>query len=404
MLYDVYWGSRQREVGWTMGSFGRWSSDRTTRPGLADLALPDLDPSLRTDVAVMPAGRVLRAGDRVVVTGATGFVGSAVARALQARGADVVAMVEPGADDRNLRDLDAHRATVDIRDAEGVRAAVKGARFVFHLAAVYRFWARDRRVFREVNVGGTINVLDAVRAEGVERLVYTSTVGVLGPHGTDRGMAANEGSYADLGHLFGDYKRTKYVAEHEVLRAAGQGLDVSLVLPTFPLGPGDLAPTPTGKLVLDFLNGRMPAFVDTAMNVVHVDDVALGHVAALERGTTGRSYILGGENLSMRDVLAELAGCTGLPMPRLRIPRTVAVSIGLASQLVQAGLLRREPAVPLEAARTSTRPMLFDDQRARAELGHASRPARAAVEDSARWFVDGGYVSTDRRVAIRWRG
>jgi dihydroflavonol-4-reductase len=313
-------------------------------------------------------------------------------------------MVEPGADDRNLRGLDAHRSTVDIRDADGVRAAVKGARFVFHLAAVYRFWARDRRVFREVNVGGTINIVNAVRAEGVERLVYTSTVGVLGLNGTDRGTPADEASYADLAHLFGEYKRTKYVAEHEVLRAAAQGLDVSLVLPTFPLGPGDLAPTPTGKLVLDFLNGRMPAFVDTAMNVVHVDDLALGHVAALERGTPGRSYILGGENLSMRDVLAELAGCTGLPMPRLRVPRTLAVSIGLASEIVQGGLLRRQPAVPLEAARTSTRPMIFDDRRARAELGYAPRPASAAIEDSARWFVGGGYVSADRRVAIRWRG
>jgi dihydroflavonol-4-reductase len=400
VLHDVYGGIRLLgEVGWTMGSVGRRSGERTTRPRLADL-----NPSFRTEFVVMPADRVLGAGDRVVVTGATGFVGSAVVRALQARGADVVAMVEPGADDRNLRDLDAHRLTVDIRDAEGVRAAVTGARFVFHLAAVYRFWARDRQVFREVNVGGTIHILDAVRAEGIERLVYTSTVGVLGLNGTDRGMPANEGSYADLGHLFGDYKRTKYVAEHEVLRAAAQGLDVSLVLPTFPLGPGDLAPTPTGKLVLDFLNGRVPAFVDTAMNVVHVDDVALGHVAALERGMPGRSYILGGENLSMRDLLAELAGCTGLPMPRLRIPRTLAVSIGLASQIVQAGLLRRQPAVPLEAARTSTRPMIFDDQRARAELGHASRPARAAIEDSAHWFVDGGYVSAGRRAAIRWRG
>ena len=373
-------------------------------PRLSFPAAPGLNASVRTDFAVMPADRVLSAGDRVVVTGATGFVGSAVARALQARGADLVAMMEPGADDRNLRDLDAHRLTVDIRDAEGVRAAVMGARFVFHLAAAYRFWARNRQVFGEVNVGGTINVLDAVRAEGVERLVYTSTVGVLGLHGTDRAMPADEASYADLAHLFGDYKRTKYVAEHEVLRAAAQGLDVSLVLPTFPLGPGDLAPTPTGKLVLDFLNGRMPAFVDTAMNVVHVDDVALGHVAALERGSPGRSYILGGENLSMRDLLAELAGCTGLPMPRLRVPHTLAVSIGLASQIVQAGLLRREPAVPLEAARTSIRPMIFDDRRARAELGHTSRPAGAAIEDSAHWFVDGGYVSANRRVAIRWRG
>ena len=271
---------------------------------------------------------------------------------------------------------------------------------MFHLAAIYRFWARDPRIFYDVNVGGTLNVLDAAAAAGCERLVYTSTVGVLGLGGT---KPADETCYADVSHLFGYYKRSKYVAEHEVLRAAAEGLDVCLVLPTFPLGPGDLAPTPTGKLVVDFLNGRMPGFVDTTLNVTHVDDLALGHLAALERGRRGRSYILGGENLSMRAILQSLASCSGLPMPRLEVPRRLALTAGLASDLIEGRLLRREPRVPLEAARMSATRMTFSDARARAEIGHASRPASEAIEESARWFADHGYVAAGRRAAIRWR-
>ncbi len=342
-------------------------------------------------------------GDRVVITGASGFIGSAVARAVQARGAEVVALVEPGADDRNLESIDAERIVADIRDDSAVLAACKGARFVFHLAAVYRFWARDPRIFYDVNIGGTLSVLDAVRAAGCERLVFTSTVGVLGLGQTKHGQLADETSRADISHLFGHYKRSKFVAEHEVLRAAAEGLDVCIVLPTFPLGPGDLGPTPTGKVVLDFLNGRLPAFADTAMNVVHVDDLALGHLAALERGSRGRSYILGGENLSMRAILQALARYSGLPVPRLEIPRRLAITAGMASDLVEGRLLRREPHVPLEAARMSATRMVFSDERARTEIGHTSRPAREAIEESARWFADHGYVPADRRAAIRWQ-
>jgi dihydroflavonol-4-reductase len=348
--------------------------------------------------------RNIEPGDRVVVTGASGFIGSAVTRALHARGAEVVAVVEPGADDRNLRGLRAERAVLDIRDAAAVRAACAGARFVFHLAAVYRFWARDPRIFYDVNVGGTLNVLDAVSAAGCERLVFTSTVGVLGLDGTKHGRLADETCRPDLAHLFGHYKRSKFIAEHEVLRAAAGGLDVCLVLPTFPLGPGDVGPTPTGKVVLDFLNGKMPGFVDTAMNVTHVDDLALGQLAALTRGRRGRSYILGGENLSMRAILQALARCTGLPGPRLEIPRGLALAAGAASDLIEGRLLRREPHVPLEGARMAATRMVFSDQRARTELGYTSRPAAQAIEESARWFAGHGYVSPGRHAAIRWRG
>jgi ornithine--oxo-acid transaminase len=351
-----------------------------------------------------PAATPIEPGDVVVITGASGFIGSAVTRAVQAKGARVVALVEPGADTRNLAGLaDAERVTVDIRDAAAVRAAFQGARYAFHLAAIYRFWAKDRRVFRDVNVGGTRNVIDAVLAAGCERLVYTSTVGVLGLHGTEHGVPADETSYAEIAHLFGDYKRTKFAAEHEVLRAAAEGLDVSLALPTFPLGPGDIAPTPTGKLVVDFLNGRLPGFVDTAFNVCHVDDLALGHVAALEHGRPGRSYILGGENMSMREILQALSDCSGLPIPRLAVPASLGVAAGLASTLIEGRLLKREPHVPFEGARMSQTKMIFNDDRARAEIGHKSRPARLAIEDSARWFAENGYVSPRRLAAIRWQ-
>jgi dihydroflavonol-4-reductase len=342
-------------------------------------------------------------GDRVVITGASGFIGSAVARAVQARGARIVAVVEPGADDRNLQRIDVERAVADIRDTAAVRAACAGARFVFHLAAVYRFWARDPRIFYDVNVGGTLNVLDAARAAGCQRLVFTSTVGVLGLGGTRQGRPADETCYADLAHLYGPYKRSKFTAEHEVLRACAEGLELCIVLPTFPLGPGDIGPTPTGKLVLDFLNGKMPAFTDTAVNVIHVDDLGLGHLAALERGGRGRSYILGGENLPMRAILQTLADYCGLPMPRLQIPPGLAVTAGAASSLIQGRLLRREPRVPLDAARMSATKMIFSDTRARTEIGHTSRPAREAIRESARWFAGNGYVTAHRHAAIRWQ-
>jgi dihydroflavonol-4-reductase len=348
------------------------------------------------------SGISINQGDRVAVTGAAGFIGSAVVRALLARGAHVVALVEPGGDERNLDGLEVERVTLDVRDAAGVIAACAGARFIFHLAAMYRFWAKRPKDFYDVNVGGVLNILEAARQGSCERVVYTSTVGVIGLDGAAEGRAADETCYADVAHLFGLYKRTKYVAEHEVLRAAAQGAPVTLVLPTFPLGPGDTRPTPTGKLVTEFLNGRVPAFVDTTLNVVHVDDLATGHLLALERGTIGRSYIIGGENMGMGSFLAGLAECTNLPAPTLQVPRAVALGVGALSQLVEGRLLKREPSVALEAARMSTTNMMFDDSRARREIGHSPRPASDAFADSARWFVDNGYVSAKRVARIRF--
>ena len=267
--------------------------------------------------------------DRVVITGASGFIGSAVVRAVQAKGARVIAMVEPGADHRNLAACDAERVVADIRDPAAVRAACAGA-----------------RVFYDVNVGGTLNVLDAVLASGCERLVFTSTIGVLSAVKSRDGSPSDETRYPDLAQLHGSYKGSKFVAEHEVLRACAQGLDACLVLPTFPLGPGDIGPTPTGRVVLDYLNGKMPAFTDTAMNVVHVDDLAQGHVAALERGGRGRSYILGGENLSMLAIFQALADCTGLPMPRLQVPLSLVLAAGAGGGTGPAVLLHHALHLP----------------------------------------------------------
>jgi dihydroflavonol-4-reductase len=344
----------------------------------------------------MSVNPTVQPGDRVVVTGAAGFIGSAVVRALLDRQAEVVALVEPGGDVQNLHGLNVEQLEVDVRDADAVTKTCDGARFIFHLAAMYRFWAPRPQDFYDVNVGGVLNVLEAARLGGCERVIYTSTVGVLGLDGAAQGEAADETCYADVAHLFGLYKRTKYVAEHEVLRAAGQGAPVSLVLPTFPIGPGDVRPTPTGKLVLDFLNGKIPAFVDTTLNVVHVDDLALGHLLALERGAIGRSYIIGGENMGMGPFLAGLAAATGLPAPRFQVPRGLALGVGALSQLVEGRILKREPFAALEAARMSTTNMMFSDARARQELCYSPRPAAEAMADAVRWFADHGYVTAKR--------
>jgi dihydroflavonol-4-reductase len=326
----------------------------------------------------------------------------AVTRQLLAYQQEVVALVEPGADTANLDGLNVKQVMGDLRSRESVLGAVSGCRAVFHVAALYRFWARDPEAFYAINVEGTRNVLGAATDEGVERLVYTSTVGTLGLEHVSGSRSADERSFPDVRHLYGSYKRSKYVAEHEVLRAIAEGLPASLVLPTFPVGPGDRAPTPTGKLVLDFLNGRMPAYVDTVLNVAHVDDLAAGQVLALEKGRNGRSYILGGENMTLQQLLAELAAITGLPAPYGRVPKQLALAVATVSELVEGRILRRHPSVPLEAARMSTSQMSFDSSRARDELGYAPRPAVEALEASARWFAETGSVRQSRLNRIHW--
>lgn len=342
-------------------------------------------------------------GDRVVVTGAAGFIGSAVTRALVQRGASVTALLEPGAATSNLDGLDIARREVDITRASDLRGVFDDTKFCFHLAAKFGFWPKDSSSFYAVNVAGSQNVVRAASDAGVERIVYTSTVATLGLWNTKRGQPSNESDVADLSHLYGNYKQTKYVAEHEVLRLAAQGAPVVLVLPTMPHGPFDHRPTPSGKVVLDYLNGAMPGYVDTAMNVAHVDDLAQGHLLALEKGRQGRSYICGGENITMSQLLDVLAQVTGLPASQRHFPAIFPMIAGVTSQFVEGTILRREPRVPLEAAQMASTTMTFDDSRARDELGYRSRSAALALYDSAHWFFDHGYVRDERAKLIHWR-
>jgi dihydroflavonol-4-reductase len=344
----------------------------------------------------------LQHGDRVVVTGAAGFIGSAVTRALLARGVEVTALLEPGASRSNLDGLDVQFHEADTTREGDLAGVFHGVRFCFHLAAKFGFWPKDPAPFYAVNVRGSQNVIRAATNEGVERIVYTSTVATLGLWKTKSGTPSTEDDVADLSHLYGNYKQTKYVAEHEVLRLAAQGAPIVLVLPTMPHGPYDQRPTPSGKVVLDCLNGRMPGFVDTAMNVAHVDDLANGHLLALERGLQGRSYICGGENITMAQMLRTLSNVTGLPPAERRFPSLFPLIAGRLSSLIEGDLLGREPRVPLEAAQMASTAMTFDDARARDEIGYSSRPASFALFDSAQWFVEHDYVTPERAALIRW--
>jgi dihydroflavonol-4-reductase len=346
----------------------------------------------------------LETGDVVVVTGAAGFIGSAITRALVARGAVVRAVVEPGttADGtKALAGVPHELVEADIAQPRALDGLFDGARFCFHVAARYAFWPKDPEHYYLANVEGSRNVVGAAWRAGVERVCYTSTVATIGLQHTAAGSAATEDDYAHVEHLFGNYKRSKYVAEHEVLRLAAQGAPVVLTQPTFPVGPGDRRPTPTGKLVMDFLNGKIPGYVDTTFNVEHVDDLADGHVRALEHGRQGTSYVLGGENLSMREFVETLASLTGLRAPTIRVPALVALGAAWVSDAVEAGLLRREPHVPLEGARMSTTQMRYDDSRARTELGYTSRPAAASLRDAALFFLSNGYVADARAAQLR---
>jgi len=345
-------------------------------------------------------------GDVVVVTGAAGFIGSAISRQLAARGASVRAVLEPGTEgvaSLALEGVTEDIVTADIADGAALDGAFDGAKYCFHVAARYAFWPKDPDLYYRANVDGSRNVVRGAVRAGVERICYTSSVATIGLHGTERGGAATEDDYAHVEHLFGNYKRSKYVAEHEVLRLAAQGAPVVLVQPTFPVGPGDRRPTPTGKLVLDFLNNKIPGFVDTTLNVVHVDDLAVGHILAIEQGRQGTSYILGGENLTMHELLVLLSEVTGLHAPTLKVPTALSLLAARASDLVEARLLRREPHVPLEGARMAATQMRYDDARARDELAYTSRPAREALEDAVSFFLAAGRVTDARAEQIRGR-
>ncbi|MBI4577415.1 MAG: NAD-dependent epimerase/dehydratase family protein [Planctomycetes bacterium] len=326
---------------------------------------------------------------RTLITGATGFLGSAVLRALLEAGHSVRALVRPTSRRDNLAGLRVEPAEGDLLDPASLARALEGCEALFHVAADYRLWARDPSEILSANVEGTRSILAAAHAAGVRRVVYTSSVAAVGL--PEDGRPGTEADRADPLRAAGPYKRSKVLAEEEARVAFRGGLDVVIVNPSTPVGPRDLRPTPTGRIVLDFLRGRMPAYVDTGLNIIDVDDCARGHVQAYERGVAGERYILGGENLSLREVLGLLAAQTGRAPPRLRIPWWLAWAAGAAST-AWASVSGREPAVPLDGVRMARRRMFFDSSRARAELGLETRPAREALGRAARWFLDHGYA------------
>ncbi len=330
------------------------------------------------------------AGGPVLVTGATGFVGANVARVLLAHGERVRALVRPTSDPTNLAGLDVELATGDLRNEESVRRAVRGCRRVFHVAADYRFWARDPQELYESNVRGTISVMEACLAEGVERVVYTSTVGTIGLSSLP--TPCDERTPHAPGQLTSHYKRSKMAAEEAALSYVARGLHVVVVTPSAPVGPWDVKPTPTGKILIDFACGRMPAVVDTGLNIVHGQDVAEGHWLAAERGRVGERYILGHRNMTLTEILGELAAITGKPAPRFRIPYMVAWTAGAVSTAFANLVSHRPPSVPLEAVRMSRRRMFFDAGKAVRELGLPQTPVRVAFEEAMAWFEARGYV------------
>ncbi|MGC9972375.1 MAG: hopanoid-associated sugar epimerase [Bryobacteraceae bacterium] len=321
-----------------------------------------------------------------LVTGATGFVGWHVARRLIERGHRVRALVRASG---KLREIEAETATGDLRDPESLKRAAAGCGLVFHVAADYRLWVRDPREMYRSNVDGTRNLLEAARAAGVERVVYTSTVGCIG---IPEGGEGNEETPVSLADMTGPYKRSKFLAEEVALRFAAEGLPVVIVNPTAPVGDHDSKPTPTGKIIVDFMEGGMPAYIDTGLNVVDVRDVAEGHLLALERGKPGERYILGCQNLTLQEILTRLARICGREAPSWRIPYAVAYAAALLST-GWARITGRAPRAPLDAVRMARKKMFASHGKAARELGFSPGPVDEALERAVGWFRANGYAT-----------
>jgi dihydroflavonol-4-reductase len=324
-----------------------------------------------------------------LVTGATGFVGSAVARALLRAGHPVRVLARPAGDRRNLQGLAVEIAEGALDDPPSLAAAVKGCRYLFHVAADYRLWVPDPAAMFRVNVEGTRHLMLAAAEAGVERIVYTSSVAVLG---IVPGGVADEETASRAADMIGPYKRSKFDAEIAVNQLiAEHGLPAVIVNPSTPVGPGDVKPTPTGRLIVQAARGRMPGFVDTGLNVAHVEDVAIGHLLAARAGQIGRRYILGGENLGLAEILGEVARVTGRRPPRLKIPRRAVLPIAAGAEAL-ARLTGREPFVTVDGIKMSKKTMFFSSARAVRELQYAPRPAWQAIGDAVAWFAANGYL------------
>ncbi len=343
------------------------------------------------------------------VTGATGFLGSHVARVLAEQGAELRLLVRPTSDLRNIDDLKGDRVVGDLRDAGSISKVLSGCDVVFHVAAEYRLWVRDPGEMYRSNVEGTRSLLEAARKQGVRRVVYTSSVATMGftsnhaaaelrsawtgegarPHTS---TVADEESPVSLADMIGHYKRSKFMAEQVAVAAARSGVDVVIVNPTTPVGERDIKPTPTGRIVLDFLKRKFPAYVETGLNLVDATECARGHVQALEKGRAGERYILGGENLTLKQILDRLAAITGLKSPTLKLPYVFAFATGVVDEMVTGRLLGREPRATIDAVRMGRKMMFVSSAKAGRELGWRTVPVDGALRRSVDWFRGNGYV------------
>ena len=324
------------------------------------------------------------------LTGATGFLGSHVARVLADQGADLRLLVRPTSNLKNLEGLKAETVTGDLRDPASLEKAMFGCDTVFHVAADYRLWLRDPNEMYRSNVEGTRAILEAARKNGVKSVVYTSSVATIGF--TSNGRPADEDSPVALADMIGHYKRSKFMAEQIALQAGRSGLRVITVNPTTPIGEQDLKPTPTGRIVLDFLKGKFPAYVETGLNLVDVRECALGHIAALEKGKSGERYILGGDNLTLKQILDKLSKISGLPSPKIKLPYFVAYMAGAVDQTITGSLLGHEPRATVETVRMGRKKMWASSDKAERELGWKILPAENALRRAVKWFQENGYV------------
>src|SRR5450432_1438910 len=323
------------------------------------------------------------------LTGATGFVGSHVARALAEQGADLRLLVRSTSNLKNVEDLKADLFTGDLRDPASLEKGVAGCDVIFHVAADYRLWVRDPDEMYRANVEGTRAILEAARKNRVRRVVYTSSVATMG---FTQNALADENSPVDLGKMIGPYKRSKFMAEQVAIEAARAGQHVVIVNPTTPVGERDIKPTPTGRIVVDFLKKKFPAYVDTGLNLVDVKECAHGHIAALEKGRSGERYILGGENLTLKQILDKLAAITGLPSPTIRVPYIVALATGVVDEIVTGRILGREPRATIDAVRMGRKKMFVSSAKAERELGWQVVPVDDALRRAADWFRENGYA------------
>ena len=326
---------------------------------------------------------------KALVTGATGFVGAAVVRALLKTGVEVRVLARRESDFSNLQQFKIDGTYGDLRNKDSLRKALTGCQQLYHVAAHYALWARNPAIFYDVNVTGTKNIMEAARDVGTERIVYCSTIGAIGlPPG---GGLGTEETPVSLEQMAGHYKRSKYLAEQEVLQLAKAGLPVVIVNPSAPVGEGDVKPTPTGQVIVDFMKGRMPAYIETGMNIVDVDDVAAGHLLAMEKGRIGERYILGAKNLMLREVFEILSRLTGVKAPSIKLPRGLVLPLAYLN-LAFSYITGIPPRIPLEGVKMAKYKMHYDCSKAIRELGIPQTPPEIALEKAVRWFRDHKYA------------